>query len=137
MLRTAVPSQPSNQKAILVVGFEWAKLGFRQVCFPPAPAPARSAPACAHADTTSSRGSAAPVAVPNVDPDAAAAAVATAAYSSVSVTRASTPATVLVVAFSTTDAIIMGFDWVILGSRPVCLGFGLIVFSPLQLYFRR
>ena len=37
-------NQPCCRKAILVIGFEWAILGTRQVCFAPASAPA-SAPA--------------------------------------------------------------------------------------------
>jgi len=137
VLASLVPctNQLCCRKAILVIGFEWAILGPRQVCFAPAPAPARD-PASAHADTTPPAGPAALAAVPAADSDAAAAAVAAAAYSTVWVTGAFAPSTVLVEVFFITAAIIVGFEWVILGTRQFCFGFGFIIFRPLKLHFR-
>jgi len=89
-----------------------------------------------HADTTSPAVPAALAAVPSADFDAATAGVTSAAHSSVSVTRACAPATVLVAVFFITAAIILGFEWVILGSRHVCFGFGLIILRHKQVRFR-
>jgi len=99
-------NQPCCRKAILVIEFEWAILGSRQVVrFAPAPARACTS-TFAHADTTSPAGPAAVAAVPAADSDATAAAVAASAHSSVSVTRPFAPDTVLVAVFFITTAII-------------------------------
>ena len=102
-------------------------LGSRQVCFARAPAPAS-----AYADLTARAGPAAPAAVATADPDAVAAAAAGADHYSASVTPASDAATALVSASFLTAAF-KGFEWVKLGSRLVCFGFGLIIFMPRQL----
>jgi len=123
-----VQASPVAERRSFVLGFEWAILGSRQVCFAPAPASARVS-ASAHADTTSPAGPAALAAVPSADFNAATAAVTATAHSSVSVTRACAPATVLVAVFFILAGIILGFEWIILGSRQVCFGFGLIISS--------